>query len=58
MDFFAANLSLIPGVSISALGLPLPIGISFFTFQTMSYTIDIYRQDAPASGTWCPSAPM
>ena len=47
-DFFAANLSLIPGVSISALGLPLPIGISFFTFQTMSYTIDIYRQDAPA----------
>ena len=29
-DFFAANLSLIPGVSISALGLPLPIGISFF----------------------------
>jgi alginate O-acetyltransferase complex protein AlgI len=25
----------------------LPIGISFFTFQTMSYTIDVYRQDAP-----------
>ena len=47
-DFFAANLSLIPGVSIPALGLPLPIGISFFTFQTMSYTIDVYRQDAPA----------
>ena len=47
-DFFAANLSLIPGISIPALGLPLPIGISFFTFQTMSYTIDVYRQDAPA----------
>ena len=47
-DFFAANLSLIPGVSIPTLGLPLPIGISFFTFQTMSYTIDVYRQDAPA----------
>ena len=30
------------------LGLPLPIGISFFTFQTMSYTIDVYRRDAPA----------
>ena len=47
-DFFAANLSLIPGISIPALGLPLPIGISFFTFQTMSYTVDVYRQDAPA----------
>ena len=47
-DFFAADLSLIPGISVPALGLPLPIGISFFTFQTMSYTIDVYRQDAPA----------
>ena len=47
-DFFAANLSLIPGVNIPQLGIPLPIGISFFTFQTMSYTIDVYRQDAPA----------
>ena len=47
-DFFAANLSLIPGVSIPQFGIPLPIGISFFTFQTMSYTIDVYRGDAPA----------
>lgn len=47
-DFFAANLSLIPGISIPQFGIPLPIGISFFTFQTMSYTIDVYRQDAPA----------
>ena len=47
-DFFAANLSLIPGISIPALGLPLPIGISFFTFQTMSYTIDVYRGEAKA----------
>ena len=46
-DFLAANLSLIPGVSVPQLGIPLPIGISFFTFQTMSYTIDVYRQDAP-----------
>jgi len=46
-DFLAENLSLIPGVSIPALGLPLPLGISFFTFQTMSYTIDVYRRDAP-----------
>ena len=46
-DFFAANLSLIPGISIPALGLPLPIGISFYTFQAMSYLIDLYRGDVP-----------
>lgn len=46
-DFLAVNLSLIPGVHIPTLGIELPIGISFFTFQTMSYTIDVYRQDAP-----------
>ncbi len=46
-DFLAENLSLLPGISLPKLGLPLPLGISFFTFQTMSYTIDVYRQDAP-----------
>src|SRR5699024_5984731 len=46
-DFLAANLSLLPGIQLPQLGIPLPIGISFFTFQTMSYTIDVYRQDAP-----------
>ena len=46
-DFLAANLSLIPGITVPQLGIPLPIGISFFTFQTMSYTIDVYRKDAP-----------
>ena len=45
-DLFAATLSLIPGISIPALHLALPIGISFYTFQTMSYPIDIYRGDA------------
>jgi D-alanyl-lipoteichoic acid acyltransferase DltB (MBOAT superfamily) len=49
-DFFAANLSLIPGASTcrGSGTLKLPIGISFYTFQTMSYTIDVYRRDAPA----------
>lgn len=32
--------------TLKPMGLSLPIGISFYTFQTMSYTIDIYRQDA------------
>lgn len=48
-DFIAANLSLIPGLSFfKPLGISLPIGISFYTFQTMSYTIDVYRGDAKA----------
>ena len=45
-DLFAATLSAIPGVSVRALHLALPIGISFYTFQTMSYPIDVYRGDA------------
>lgn len=46
-DFLAINLSLISGIQIPVLNIELPIGISFFTFQTMSYTIDVYRKDAP-----------
>ncbi len=45
-DFFIGTINGIFGVSIPQLNLPLPIGISFYTFQTMSYTIDIYRGDA------------
>lgn len=45
-DFVITNLNLIPGVEIPLLNLALPIGISFYTFQTMSYTIDVYRGDA------------
>jgi len=44
-DLFAETLSMIPGLDIPTLGLALPIGISFYTFQTMSYPIDIYRGD-------------
>ena len=46
-DFIAVNLNSFTGLSLPILGLPLPIGISFYTFQTMSYTIDVYRRDAP-----------
>ncbi len=42
------NLSLLGFFKYSGLDLPLPIGISFYTFQTMSYTIDVYRKDATA----------
>lgn len=45
-DLLAQTVSIIPGINISPLGLGLPIGISFYTFQTMSYPIDVYRGDA------------
>ena len=44
-DFVIATINMIPGVSLPLLNLPLPIGISFYTFQTMSYSIDLYRGD-------------
>ena len=45
-DFFIGTVNGILGCNIPLLNLPLPIGISFYTFQTMSYTIDVYRGDA------------
>ncbi|MBR5262156.1 MAG: MBOAT family protein [Oscillospiraceae bacterium] len=42
-DFFIKTINAILGTDIPVTGIPLPIGISFFTFQTMSYTIDVYR---------------
>ncbi len=36
------------GCGIKPVGLKLPLGISFFTFQTMSYSIDVYRRDVKA----------
>lgn len=46
-DFFVENLNALMGLSIPALNIPLPIGISFYTFQAMSYLIDLYRGDVP-----------
>ncbi len=45
-DFIAGSLASIGLDIMPKLGLTLPIGISFYTFQTMSYTIDVYRGDA------------
>jgi len=42
-DFLIQTINGLAGTSFALLNLPLPIGISFYTFQTMSYTIDCYR---------------
>ena len=46
--FFMENLkALLPGANIQVPQIVLPIGISFYVFQSMSYIIDVYRNDAP-----------
>ena len=47
-DFFIQNFNAVTGLSIPLLRIALPIGISFYTFQILSYTIDVYRKDVPA----------
>ena len=47
-DFLLGTCNMLLGVHIPLLHLALPVGISFFTFQTMSYTIDIYRGEVKA----------
>ena len=43
------TVNLLPFLNIPTVQISLPIGISFYTFQTMSYVIDVYRNDAPVS---------
>ena len=47
--FITENLKIVlPFLNIPVVDIPLPIGISFYTFQIMSYTIDVYRRDTEA----------
>jgi len=46
-DFFAANMNAFFGTSFAFYRLALPLGISFFTFQQLSYVIDSYRRTVP-----------
>ncbi len=48
IDFFIILINSVANLNIALLNIPLPIGISFFTFQTMSYTIDVYRGEVKA----------
>ena len=45
-DFFISNVNSILKTDFALLGFALPIGISFYTFQSLSYTIDVYRGEA------------
>ena len=48
-NFFIVNINLLVGSSIPLVeNLVLPLGISFYTFQSMSYSIDVYRRDVPS----------
>ncbi len=47
-DFFIENFNAATGLSVPLLRLTLPIGISFYTFQILSYTVDVYRGEVAA----------
>ena len=47
-DFFIDSFNAVTGLSIPLLRLALPVGISFYTFQSLSYTVDVYRGKVPA----------
>ncbi len=47
-DFFITNFNTLTGLSLPLLRLVLPIGISFYTFQILSYTVDVYRGEVKA----------
>ena len=47
-DFFISSLNAVTGLSLKLLRVALPIGISFYTFQILSYVVDVYRGDVPA----------
>lgn len=47
-DFFLDSFRAVTGLPVPALQIALPIGISFYTFQILSYVVDVRRGDAPA----------
>ncbi len=51
-DFAITTVSGLTGADIPLLKLALPIGISFYTFQALSYVVDVYRGDVKAQRNW------
>lgn len=52
-DFFISSINTAFGLSVSLLNIALPIGISFYTFQAMSYVVDVYRGEVVATKNPC-----
>jgi len=50
--FFAENLNRIPGISLSVPRLSLPVGISFYTFQLIGYSVDVFRGQVKPQNSW------
>ena len=48
-DFFIININNILNINLGLLRVVMPIGISFFTFQTLSYVVDVYKKEVKAS---------
>ena len=46
-DFFISSFNAVTGLGVPLLRLALPVGISFYTFQALSYTIEVYRGNGP-----------
>lgn len=47
LNFFLSSISALLGLSLSISTFSLPLGISFYTFQLISYIVDVYRKDTP-----------
>lgn len=55
-DFLINNINSLFGTNLGSLDLPLPIGISFYTFQSISYIVDVYRRKVDPQLKWVPFA--
>lgn len=52
-NFFLLNIKQMTGIPLKTLAITLPVGISFYTFQLLSYLIDVYRKEVPAQRNLC-----
>ena len=52
VDFFIESINQVTGLSLKLLHVALPVGISFYTFQVLSYVIDVYRGDVMPQKSW------
>ena len=52
-NFFIENFNKLLNVNVEYLSIILPLGISFFTFQNISYLIDVYRKEVKAQKIYC-----